>query len=95
MVRLLLRVAVVAGAVIAGHKLGGVVGMVLGACLGTVLVTQTEDVLRIAGRSADLGGSVVQMIWRFACVFLGHTFVRRFLRTLATCLFVSRGDCAR
>jgi hypothetical protein len=75
--RLLLRVIVMIGAVLAGHALGGLVGAAIAACIGTVIVTQTEDVIRIARPSAELGGSGFQVFGRTLGSFFGHTLVRR------------------
>src|SRR5437588_767023 len=84
--RLLSRVVVVAGATLAGHALSGTAGAVFGACVGTVVVTQTEDVVRIARRSAELGGSGFQVVRRALRAFFGHTLVRRLSRAFVVAL---------
>jgi hypothetical protein len=85
--RLLFRVTVMAIAVLAGHALGGRVGALVGACIGTVMITQIEDIVRIGRLSAELGGSGLRVFWRTLRAFLGHTFVRRLGRAFTIALF--------
>jgi predicted PurR-regulated permease PerM len=75
--------------VLAGHALGGLVGAVIGACLATILITQTEDVARILRKSTDTSGRALQGCIPVLRAFLGTMFAQRLMRALGISFLVA------
>ena len=80
MIRLILRLVAMSGFVLLGSVVGRTLGAVIGACVGTVVITQTEYLIWLLKRSAELGGDASRIVWRAVCVFFKIAIVRRMVR---------------
>jgi len=91
---MILRVTTVVGFVLLGNWLFDWIGLLVGAALGTIVVTQTEDVVRAARIAAMAGGTWLQIGWRTLRGVFGHVFVQRLVRAFVFALFVGAATAA-
>ena len=84
----LVRIAVVATCVTVGNQLAGLAGLIIGAALGTLVITQTEDVFRTVQCAWTAGGACFRLAWRMLRGILANLSVRRFACRAIYALFV-------
>ena len=80
MVRMLVRVSFVTVTTVIGNYLGGLTGVVIAAIIATVVVTQTEDVVRVFKQSIATGATAAASVYLLVKAVVVNPFFKRFAR---------------
>ena len=80
MARMLARVSFVTLATVIGNYLGGLTGVIIAAIISTVVVTQTEDVVRVLKQSIATGATTAQSLYLLMKAVVVNPFFKQFVR---------------
>ncbi len=89
MLRILARVSFVAVTTVIGNYLGGLMGIVIAAIIATVVVTQTEDVVRVLKQTAAAGPTSAQRVYGLMKALVVNPFFTRFARNATIAVVLS------